>query len=221
MPGEFFEVEVEGLPEVMAELDHLGVNISRAKVPAMQSALFMQQEVLRGFDREGLIEDWVPLAPMTRFIRAHSRKTKRTSNAEPKILQDTGLLKNSIIPFADSDAAFFGIQTNLEYAPLVQFGGIGEANEVKIIGFKRRKPGATAYGVQRNVWDKKKNRMVDRGPGREEMTKRSKDYILHIAAGHFIPPRPFMPRDNADIQFLEWPDEFGNIYREWVDGGMA
>jgi len=58
---------------------------------------------------------WIPLSPVTIALR---RKGK--GSGSPRILQDTGYLKNSIIPTYDENQAVVG--TNLSYAGIHQYG---------------------------------------------------------------------------------------------------
>ncbi len=80
-------------------------------------ATIMYQSVMQNFREEGTdVVKWKPLAPLTIALRRKGRK-----KASPKILQDTGYLKNSIYPIFTKDMASVG--TNVEYAKLHQFGG--------------------------------------------------------------------------------------------------
>ena len=202
MPGEFFEVSLEGWQEVQANLADLHRDLTSPEVPSMKCALFMQGRVIRAFDEGGLMEPWEPLSMFSRFVRMH-RASKR--NDDPQVMSDTGQLKNSFIPFVDEGGAVSGVGTILDYAPLMQNGGPGEGGDIEIGGFTRRAPG----------------RSIGLVSGKKTGDVRVSPYTMHVQAGHYIPARPFFPRDGADIDQLGWVDIFADIFGTWISEGRA
>jgi len=93
-------------------------------------------------------EDWKPLAGITKALRRRGKK-----DGEPKILQDSGRLRNSVTSQVtmniDKTSLEFG--TNVEYAKTHQFGGsstitvIRKKNVKKKSGKYGKRPFATAY----------------------------------------------------------------------------
>lgn len=93
-------------------------------------------------------EDWKPLAQITKALRRRGKK-----DGEPKILQDSGRLRNSVTSQVtmniDKTSLEFG--TNVEYAKTHQFGGpstitvIRKKNVKKKSGKYGKRPFATAY----------------------------------------------------------------------------
>lgn len=87
-------------------------------------------------------EPWKPLAGITKALRRRGKK-----DGEPKILQDSGRLRNSITSQVtmnvDKTSLEFG--TNVEYAKTHQFGGPSTINVKKKSGKYGKRPFATAY----------------------------------------------------------------------------
>lgn len=76
-------------------------------------AAFLYNVTMTNFDTQGRGK-WEPLS---------ARRISERGNSEP-ILQDTGTLKNSILPFSDNNEA--EVSTGISYAALNQYGGINE-----------------------------------------------------------------------------------------------
>lgn len=94
-------------------------------------SILMYQSVMRNFREEGTDkEKWKPLSALTIALRQQKKK------GDIKILQDTGYLRNSITPIVTKDSAIVG--TNVEYAPLHQFGGKVEIPARLIIPKKKK-----------------------------------------------------------------------------------
>ena len=71
------------------------------------------QNVIRHFEKEeGLRGKWKPLSEATKAIR---------SQVNPKILQDSGILRMSVVPLYNSKKAEVG--TNVAYGRMHQLGG--------------------------------------------------------------------------------------------------
>ena len=187
MPQAFFEVSLDGWEEVQKNLASLSADLGAPKVPAMQCALFMEGQVTRAFDEGGLVEPWEPLSMFSRFVRKHR---KGAADSDPKVMNDTGRLKNSLQAFIDEGGAVAGVGTNVEYAKAMQDGGPSQGDSLEIAPYRRS-------------------------------TGRVRGYTMHIQAGHYVPPRPFLPRDGNDVAQLGWVDKFAEIFSSWISGGRA
>ena len=88
-----------------------------------------------------------------------------------------------------------GIQLSPTTAKALQDGGPGQGGDVDIAAFSRKTPSGKASRVR--------------------------GFIMHIQAGHYVPARPFLPRDANDIDRLGWVDKFAEIFSSWISGGRA
>lgn len=192
MPQAFFEVSLDGWEEVQQNLARLSDDLGAPRVPAMQCALFMEGQVTKAFDEGGLVEPWEPLSMFSRFVRKHR---KGAADSDPKVMNDTGRLKNSMQAFIDEGGAVAGVGTNVEYAKAMQDGGPGQGGDVDIAAFSRKTPSGKASRVR--------------------------GFTMHIQAGHYVPARPFLPRDANDIDRLGWVDKFAEIFSSWISGDRA
>ena len=112
-----FGVDVDA-SKVVAELD---AGIDRLDLPHRLSFLRktgvrMVRSIQMNFTKEGRPEKWADLSPSTIERR---RKGQRKN---PKILQDTGRLKNSIAYDVDPAGNQVEVGTNVEYANDMQTG---------------------------------------------------------------------------------------------------
>lgn len=93
--------------------------LDRPSVLLKKASIYMERSVDKNFRAEGRPSKWEPLAPLTKALRRG--KTFR-------ILQDTGRLKGSISHKVFKNHAVVG--TNVEYAQLMQEGGISTAQTI-------------------------------------------------------------------------------------------
>ncbi len=85
----------------------------------------MLEEVRENFDRQGRPAHWVDLDATTKAARAKRNKWPG------KILQESGMLKNTIFPSANHDSAM--VTAPAEYAAIHNFGGItGRGHKTRI-----------------------------------------------------------------------------------------
>ena len=111
---------------IKAKLSKLQGDLRNPQIPMMEAAIQITAETQRNFEDGGRPEAWAPLGLMTLFIRAHRADgPKRTGENIP--LSDTGRLKGSMVPFTSQAENAFGVSTNVEYAGLMQNGGVSEA----------------------------------------------------------------------------------------------
>jgi phage virion morphogenesis protein len=171
------------------------------QTPLSKIATQMYQSVMTNFREEGTDKrKWQPLSWWTIWLKK-IRKGKRTQM--PKILQDTGYLRNSIYPEVGENFAIVG--TNVSYAKLHQFGGVSSPNAVEIGNFHRNFP---------SIWRGKEI-------SEETIAKRKrKDVLVHgftmmMKGGHKIPPRPFITLRQKNLEAIK------NIARLWFREGKA
>lgn len=113
---------------VRSQLDIIR-NASKQKDVMAKVATIMYKSVMQNFKEEGTDkEKWVRLSPLT--ILARERKSRKKGGIH-KILQDSGMLRTSIIPKYDGISASVG--TNLIYARIHQFGGRAGKNRKVVI----------------------------------------------------------------------------------------
>lgn len=110
-------VEVDGLEETKSELDAVKQRIANLK-PVMEVAVSDTVTLIDdAFENQAspMGAPWAPLQPST-----IERRRKGGGNGSPKILIDTGRLRQSITGKADQRGFQFG--TNVRYAGAQQFG---------------------------------------------------------------------------------------------------
>lgn len=95
----------------------LNSKLTDLTVPLKQSAIYMLGSVMRNFEAQGRPRPWAPLSRMTLQLRR-----KGMSFGSPMILQDTGMLKNSI-SYELMDGNSVRVGTNMPYASKLQYGG--------------------------------------------------------------------------------------------------
>jgi len=152
-------------------------------------SLLMYRSVIKNFEDEGRPVKWKPLSVLTKFIKSHRSGGRKERN--PKILQDSGDLKKSIIPHIEEDSrnATVSVGSNLSYAKLQHYGGFGTGGTVKISPFYRKSKGTA-------------------GNKKYIASNYVKGFTMTIKAGHKIPPRPFMLIQKEDEEQI----------RKWVRG---
>ena len=183
-------VTIVGMGAMRAKLSKLAGNLKDPRVPMMQSAIQVTEETFRNFVDGGRPEAWAPLSLMSLFIRAHRADgPKRTMADVP--LSDTGRLKGSFVPFVGDDGMTFGVGTNVEYAALMQNGGVSEAQDIQIKGFTRRLRETQFEDFTTGKIRKTKSGLQSSGKVR--------DYVLHLPGGSEIPARPFFPSTLAEL----------------------
>ena len=194
------KVSFSGMGPIKMKLAKLAGDLKNPQVPLLQSASEMYGETARNFADGGRPETWAPLSLMSLFIRAHrANNTKRTQEGRASHLSDSGRLKNSFVPWVGTDGMTFGVSTNVEYARLMQDGGISESSIIPITGFKRKK----AKEAQNQKY------FGDTG-----YTKKSVDYDLHLN-GYVIPARPFFPRNLGELASWGYQAKIKRIFAEY------
>ena len=196
---------ISGMGAIKAKLSKLQGDLRNPQIPMMEAAIQITAETQRNFEDGGRPEAWAPLGLMTLFIRAHRADgPKRTGENIP--LSDTGRLKGSMVPFTSQEENAFGVATNVEYAGLMQNGGVSEAQDIPIAGYTRRMPvkgGAIARSMGENRLTKS---------GKDKRTGKIKDYILHLAGGKPIEPRPFFPRTLEELSDWGYQAKIKSIF---------
>ena len=198
-------VSIMGMGAIKAKLTKLASDLKNPQIPMMQSAIQVQEETFRNFEKGGRPEEWAPLSLLTLFIRANRADgPKRTGSNIP--LSDSGRLKSSFMPFVDNSASAFGVSTNVEYAGMMQRGGISEAQDIEIKGVNRRLRESQfedfATGRIRKV-----NGMQPKG--------KTRDYVMHLKGGAEIPARPFFPSDMDELNSWGYQVKIKRIFSEF------
>jgi phage virion morphogenesis protein len=111
-------IKLEGMTQLIAKTKNLRV---RTDDPSMMYRVISSRiwkEQMRHFDMEsGPDGKWEPLSDSTL-----ARKRAGRGSGSPKILQDTGRMKNSIMPSSDKNGAYVSTGSNVKYAPYHQEG---------------------------------------------------------------------------------------------------
>jgi phage virion morphogenesis protein len=109
-------INIDGFKELFSKINTVQ---ERLKVPSpmlKKISILLQKSVMQNFQEQGTDKGkWKELRPITLALR---RKGK--GKGSPRILQDTGLLRQSIFPGYMGDEAF--VATNTPYATIHQFG---------------------------------------------------------------------------------------------------
>lgn len=177
---------VKGYSQAGRKLEKLAAIARRPSVPMRQAAVWIAGRTIQVFDEGGHPEKWAPLSLMTQFIRARRVASPRKSD---KPMNDSGRLRGSILPTVSEDGNQFGAFTNVEYAPLMQRGGVSTANDVEV-----------------------RNR---RGKGKRRKAGSLATFILHMKGGHVIPPRPFFPDGMGELESWGYHDKIRQIFAEY------
>ena len=206
-------VSIIGMGALKAKLSKLAGELKNPKVPLMQSAVQITEETERNFEDGGRPEAWAPLSLMSLFIRAHrAGGPRRIGPAIP--LSDTGRLKSSMLPFVGDDGTVFGVSSNVEYAALMQNGGITEAQDIQIKGFTRR-----LRESQFSDFAKGKINRIKTEKGSRMSSGKVRDYVLHLE-GSEVPARPFFPRDLNDLSSWGYQAKIKRIFWQYFNQGL-
>ena len=112
MEGVQLNLDVKGIEPLKRDLGELARKTADQTKACSVASLVMYQDVMKHFREErGPDGKWQALSVIT---------LQRRRGAEAKILQDTGILRTSIMPSADKNTARVG--TNIIYASKHQFG---------------------------------------------------------------------------------------------------
>jgi len=204
-----FESDDEDVKAKLKQIEKLGVGF---KVPLEKAGLYVMRATDKRFRREESPSGakWKGLADSTK----RRRKKGKKRNREPRILKDTGTLRNSIAKKGRKHNIFrlndFAVEvgTNVPYANVHQFGFSGTVN-VKA-GHKkvwhrlnRKKTDLLRQEGHPNlaVFAKKSHKNVI------ERTFKRKAYSYHLN----ITPRPFLGISEADEKHIN------RIFNNWAD----
>jgi phage virion morphogenesis protein len=126
------QLQLFGEEKLQFKFNRLASKIENRRPLMKRIGVVLEQEVATNFKNQAFeSKPWEPLAPSTLDAR---RTGRGASESEGRILQDTGLLRESIAFQSDNDTVRIG--TPVEYAPRHQFG-IG-VPERKFITSKER-----------------------------------------------------------------------------------
>lgn len=104
-------VEVRGVDAVVARLQRVALRIGNRRIPNKEVSVVLFAEVMRNFDAEAHEgKPWAPLAPAT--VKGKEKK------GYARILQNTGALRNSFLPFSDADVAGVGARSVKKHADI-------------------------------------------------------------------------------------------------------
>ena len=185
------EIDAKSLQDTRKWLDTKQKRVADMRPVLLKIATKMVQVIKRNIDEPERQKqlDWQPLSPFTLFVKRH-RAGKQDKN--PKPLRDTGKLFNSMRPdIMDGEkTAEAWAGTNLPYARLQNYGGVGTGGTVTIAGYLRR----SKKGYAPSNWVKK--------------------YDMTIKAGHKIPARPFM------VMFDNEFEQIANLIKDYVYGSQ-
>lgn len=215
MPGVKLVIAVEGFSQASKGLEKLAAVVQRPFIPSQQSAVYLAGETIRAFEEGGRPEKWAPLSLMSLFIRQR-RKSAPTNSTKP--MNDHGRLKGSIFPVVEDEGEMFGAATNVEYASLMQRGGVSTPSEIEIGGFTRRLPETSARSLTGlATWAK-----AIRGKQLAAGSVRVKPYILRLKGGARVPARPFFPEGMSQVQSWGYLTRIREIFAvyfkqaEWI-----
>ena len=155
-------IDEKSLKELKTDLRQRLENMRNMKSPLSAIAIHLFRSVIKNFENQGTDKKkWKRLSRFTKFVKSHR---EQAPSKRSLILQDSGRLKNSIIPVTGENFAQVG--TNVKYARLMNYGGRSEGGSVKIKSFKRTSKLGNEYRV--------------------------KGFTMNIKAGHKVPARPFL-----------------------------
>lgn len=137
---------------------------------------YMLEEVRENFDKQGRPDHWVDLDAATKAARARRNKWPG------KILQESGTLKNTIFPSADSNSA--SVTAPAEYAAMQNLGSDGPVSVPQ-----HRRLISTAFGkkLKYPVWVTVRSYSFDPNiPAREFMVlpETAQEEIQDLIFGH-------------------------------------
>lgn len=204
MAGVSITYDIKGMKELTGNIESLKNYVATSIVPFKQAAAIVTGSVIKNFDSEGRPKKWEPLSLITLFARKYRQGKKNTI---ARILQDSGRLKNSMMPFFRQFVNYgeFGTSTNVEYAKPLNDGGTTQPNTVQIASFVRKAPHVLKEGQAIPAWSfKKRTRMSG-------MVK-VMAYTLNFKGGSPIPARPFMLVQDSDKGNIK------QVFIDWMQG---
>lgn len=133
-------IQVDDIDRALAEITRRLTNTA----PAMRRIKgVMLDAVEQNFEEQGRPK-WVDLSPATKAARASKGKWPG------KILQVSGRLASSIV--GESGNGFATVGTNLEYAPIHQFGGtITQYAQTRFVNFNIDSKGRSRFAKRKNA----------------------------------------------------------------------
>lgn len=148
-------------------------NMREMQTPLSMIAVQLYQSVMQNFRDEGTDKHkWKALSQWTLWIKKR-RATRKETN--PKILQDSGYMRMSVVPNVGDNYAKVG--TNIPYAETHQKGGYTTPNNVMIGNFKRKSKLGNVHTVHA--------------------------FTMHMKGGHKVPARPFLTIRDANMQRIK------------------
>lgn len=176
---EFTIKSTRGVEATFKKLEH---QLAKTDPMLAQAGMYMLGSIDKNFRAQGRPSKWQGLSPMTKAFR---RKGKGGGSAKFAILQDTGRLKGSISAkvYARTTANAVTVGTNIEYAPLMHFGGMTKGKTFNIKSHKRRITQAWGKPISPRTVTVKAHPMKI-GPKK-------------------VPARPFILFQREDIQAIE------------------
>lgn len=185
MANSLIDIALEGLEQVIGAVKDTQARYDHLEKPFKQSTVILFASVMENFSEQGRPEAWEPLSPLTLMLRR-----KGGGGGSAKILQDTGLMRNSIAPFWDEEESIFGLTMSgphSEFGRLMQEGGQTEGGPVDI-------------------------------PRTTRVSKNGKEHTVkaHTAniGPHAIPPRPFLIAQEDD------KEKIVSIFLAHLDGNQ-
>ena len=205
--GIALRVSISGMDKIKAKLAKLQGDLKNPQIPLYQAAVKVTEETQRNFKEGGRPEAWAPLSKISLFIRAHRADgPKRTGGTKP--LSDTGRLKGSMNPFVGEDGKSFGITTNVEYAALMQNGGISDASVIPISSYVRKLP---VNSIGRSLGETRTRKSG------KPATGRVRAYDLHLQGGATIAARPFFPRGLSELSAWGYSEKIKRIFSDFFN----
>jgi phage gpG-like protein len=191
-------------PQFKGGQTKLGMLMSAVKnmSPAAKAAATqLTAETIRHFDEGGNpMGRWNPLSKFTIFCRRH-RASAPDKSGDIKPLVDTGRLKGSFVPIGSDDGTQLGVGTNVDYAELMQKGGMSQGGPVEIGEYWRRAPVTTMASL---------SRVLRKGVARAgRVTVHA--YTMNVGS-HAVPPRPFFPDGIGEADEWGYVDKIRQIY---------
>lgn len=196
--GVAVSIKLTGFAEAKDRLEKLAGKIRRPEVPMNQAAVYLLGQTLKAFREGGSPEKWAPLSLMSLFIR---KNRKDAPNADARILQDSGRLMGSLIPFVDTSSNTFGVSTNVEYAESNEFGGVSKPSTIMIAAHQRKQT-------------------VGKKDARRTSMVYVREYQMNLQGGATIPPRPFFPRDPQEFHAWGYLQPVVGIFENYYLGQL-
>lgn len=170
-----FEFEFKLSDDAEKYLAKVSKKIDDTRPMLTKGSMVMLTSLDKNFRSEGRPKKWKGLAPLTKALRRNKNK------GQIKILQDTNQLRGSMSAKVTKKQAEIG--TNLEKAPLLNFGGTSKPSDVTIKRHKRTITQAFGKPIQ--------PKRITVGP-----------YKMHIPPKQ-VPARPFVLFQKQDVDDLQ------------------